>query len=208
MVGMIAYLSYLVAEHFGCSGIVAIFTCAVVMSHYALYNVQRETRKATRHTAEVFSYMCEGAIFLYVGLDTIDPVTWQVCTVCGHISSLLYGQQSFCVVLFGLVMFMPLYWMGGSLLYRFGQVWQTLGHTGSCQKVMMSQQVSFGHLSQECIQKACHSFWPPAPPVANRSCALLLMGDPCWQRNNSCNHYCKNSNTPGQPGIILGFSLN
>ncbi|DBA95471.1 TPA: hypothetical protein ACH3X3_013336 [Trebouxia sp. C0006] len=77
MVGMIAYLSYLVAEHFGCSGIVAIFTCAVVMSHYALYNVPREMRKATRHTAEVFSYMCEGAIFLYVGLDTIDPVTWQ-----------------------------------------------------------------------------------------------------------------------------------
>ena len=81
MVGMIAYLSYLVAEHFGCSGIVAIFTCAVVMSHYALYNVPREIRKATRHTAEVFSYMCEGAIFLYVGLDTIDPVTWQVCCV-------------------------------------------------------------------------------------------------------------------------------
>lgn len=78
MTGMIAYLSYLVAEHFGCSGIVAIFTCAVVMSHYALYNVPRETRKATRHTAEVFSYLCEGAIFLYVGLDTIDPVTWQV----------------------------------------------------------------------------------------------------------------------------------
>ncbi|KAL3143986.1 hypothetical protein ABBQ32_003794 [Trebouxia sp. C0010 RCD-2024] len=77
MVGMIAYLSYLVAEHFGCSGIVAIFTCAVVMSHYAMYNVPREIRKATRHTAEVFSYMCEGAIFLYVGLDTIDPVTWQ-----------------------------------------------------------------------------------------------------------------------------------
>ena len=78
MVSMIAYLSYLVAEHFGCSGIVAIFTCAVVMSHYALYNVPRETRKATRHTAEVFSYLCEGAIFLYVGLDTIDPITWQV----------------------------------------------------------------------------------------------------------------------------------
>lgn len=79
MVGMIAYLSYLVAEHFGCSGIVAIFSCAVVMSHYALYNVPRETRKATRHNAEIFSYLCEGAIFLYVGLDTIDPVTWQVC---------------------------------------------------------------------------------------------------------------------------------
>ena len=86
MVGMIAYLSYLVAEHFGCSGIVAIFTCAVVMSHYALYNVPREIRKATRHTAEVFSYLCEGAIFLYVGLDTIDPVTWQV-GVCVYVLS-------------------------------------------------------------------------------------------------------------------------
>ena len=78
MVIMLAYLSYLVAEHFGCSGIVAIFTCAVVMSHYAMYNVPRATRRATRHTAEVFSYLCEGAIFLYVGLDTIDPVTWEV----------------------------------------------------------------------------------------------------------------------------------
>lgn len=94
MVGMIAYLSYLVAEHFGCSGIVAIFTCAVVMSHYALYNVQRETRKATRHTAEVFSYMCEGAIFLYVGLDTIDPVTWQVCTQCVDTSAVCCMDSS------------------------------------------------------------------------------------------------------------------
>ena len=93
MVGMIAYLSYLVAEHFGCSGIVAIFTCAVVMSHYALYNVPREIRKATRHTAEVFSYMCEGAIFLYVGLDTIDPVTWQVCCA-GLCCAVLTGRQS------------------------------------------------------------------------------------------------------------------
>ena len=78
MVIMLAYLSYLVAEHFGCSGIVAIFSCAVVMSHYAMYNIPRATRRATRHTAEVFSYLCEGAIFLYVGLDTIDPVTWEV----------------------------------------------------------------------------------------------------------------------------------
>ena len=96
MVIMLAYLSYLVAEHFGCSGIVAIFTCAVVMSHYAMYNVPRATRRATRHTAEVFSYLCEGAIFLYVGLDTIDPVTWEVgvfywfgsvCWAIGPVSS-------------------------------------------------------------------------------------------------------------------------
>ena len=99
MVGMIAYLSYLVAEHFGCSGIVAIFTCAVVMSHYALYNVPREMRKATRHTAEVFSYMCEGAIFLYVGLDTIDPVTWQVCCAvlcCAVGDAMPYNEGSYC----------------------------------------------------------------------------------------------------------------
>lgn len=97
MVSMIAYLSYLVAEHFGCSGIVAIFTCAVVMSHYALYNVPRETRKATRHTAEVFSYLCEGAIFLYVGLDTIDPVTWQVCLLL--LRSAFFGIETVTVCL-------------------------------------------------------------------------------------------------------------
>ena len=56
----------------------AVFTCAVVMSHYALYNVPRVMCKATTHTAEVFSYIYEGAIFLYVGLDTIGPVTRQV----------------------------------------------------------------------------------------------------------------------------------
>lgn len=33
MVGMQANLSYLVAEQFVCSGIVAIFTCDVVVSH-------------------------------------------------------------------------------------------------------------------------------------------------------------------------------
>ena len=41
IIGMVAYFSYLVADYMGLSGIVALFCCAVTMSHYALHNISK-----------------------------------------------------------------------------------------------------------------------------------------------------------------------
>ena len=78
MVGATAYLSYLVSDHSGLSGIVSLFCCSVTMSHYALHSLTRSQRAATLSSFETLSYLAEGSIFVYVGLDALDPEKWAV----------------------------------------------------------------------------------------------------------------------------------
>ena len=78
MIGMTAYLSYLAGDYLGFSGIVSLFCSAVVISHYAMPNISRQQRGATLSFFEVLSFLSEGSIFVYVGLDALDPQKWEV----------------------------------------------------------------------------------------------------------------------------------
>ncbi|EIE20808.1 Sodium/hydrogen exchanger, partial [Coccomyxa subellipsoidea C-169] len=78
IVGMVAYLSYLVGDYTGLSGIVSLFCCSVTMSHYALHNITKQQRAAVLSFYETISFMSEGSIFVYVGLDALDPLKWKV----------------------------------------------------------------------------------------------------------------------------------
>ena len=75
---MVAYLSYLVGDYIGLSGIVTLFCCSVTMSHYALHNISKAQRAGTMSAFETLSFLSEGAIFVYVGLDALDPMKWKV----------------------------------------------------------------------------------------------------------------------------------
>ncbi|BDA42337.1 probable sodium/hydrogen exchanger 4 at N-terminal half [Coccomyxa sp. Obi] len=77
IVGMVAYLSYLVGDYTGLSGIVSLFCCSVTMSHYALHNITKQQRAAVMSFFETISFMSEGSIFVYVGLDALDPLKWK-----------------------------------------------------------------------------------------------------------------------------------
>ena len=82
LIGLLAYLSYLSGDWLGLSGIVALFCCAVTISHYALHNVSSMSRVTTISAFQTLSYVSEGAIFIYVGMDTLDPLKWQVGSTC------------------------------------------------------------------------------------------------------------------------------
>ena len=78
LIGMTAYLSYLIGDYLGMSGIVCLFCCAVTMSHYAMPNISKQQRAATVSAFETLSFLSEGSIFVYVGLDALDPQKWEV----------------------------------------------------------------------------------------------------------------------------------
>ena len=44
----------------------------------ALHNVTTLTRATTVSAFQTLSYISEGCIFIYLGLDTLDPIKWQV----------------------------------------------------------------------------------------------------------------------------------
>lgn len=78
---LMAYLSYMLAELFYLSGILTVFFCGIVMSHYTWHNVTESSRITTRHTFATLSFIAETFIFLYVGMDALDKAKWNMTDV-------------------------------------------------------------------------------------------------------------------------------
>ncbi|KAL8264661.1 hypothetical protein R6Q59_022791 [Mikania micrantha] len=74
---LMAYLSYMLAELFYLSGILTVFFCGIVMSHYTWHNVTEKSRITTKHAFATLSFIAELFIFLYVGMDALDIEKWS-----------------------------------------------------------------------------------------------------------------------------------
>ncbi|KAH9576536.1 hypothetical protein CY35_01G167000 [Sphagnum magellanicum] len=75
---LMAYLSYILAELLFLSGILTVFFCGIVMSHYTWHNVTESSRVTTKHAFATMSFIAEIFIFLYVGMDALDK--WKMVT--------------------------------------------------------------------------------------------------------------------------------
>ncbi|XP_061349513.1 sodium/hydrogen exchanger 2-like [Gastrolobium bilobum] len=74
---LMAYLSYMLAELCYLSGILTVFFCGIVMSHYTWHNVSESSRITTKHAFATLSFVAEIFIFLYVGMDALDIEKWR-----------------------------------------------------------------------------------------------------------------------------------
>ncbi|KAK4273500.1 hypothetical protein QN277_021884 [Acacia crassicarpa] len=74
---LMAYLSYMIAELLSLSGILTIFFCGIVMSHYTWHNVTESSRITTKHAFATISFIAETFIFVYVGMDALDITKWK-----------------------------------------------------------------------------------------------------------------------------------
>ncbi|XP_028770753.1 sodium/hydrogen exchanger 1-like isoform X1 [Neltuma alba] len=74
---LMAYLSYMLAELCYLSGILTVFFCGIVMSHYTWHNVTESSRVTTKHAFATLSFVAETFIFLYVGIDALDIDKWR-----------------------------------------------------------------------------------------------------------------------------------
>ncbi|XP_050223800.1 sodium/hydrogen exchanger 2 [Mercurialis annua] len=74
---LMAYLSYMLAELLDLSGILTVFFCGIVMSHYTWHNVTESSRVTSKHTFATMSFVAEIFIFLYVGMDAMDIEKWR-----------------------------------------------------------------------------------------------------------------------------------
>ncbi|XP_072997194.1 sodium/hydrogen exchanger 1-like [Typha latifolia] len=74
---LMAYLSYMLAELLDLSGILTVFFCGIVMSHYTWHNVTESSRITTKHAFATLSFIAEIFLFLYVGMDALDIEKWK-----------------------------------------------------------------------------------------------------------------------------------
>ncbi|KAM3391922.1 hypothetical protein ACQJBY_013201 [Aegilops geniculata] len=77
LVMLMAYLSYMLAELLDLSGILTVFFCGIVMSHYTWHNVTESSRVTTKHAFATLSFIAETFLFLYVGMDALDIEKWK-----------------------------------------------------------------------------------------------------------------------------------
>ncbi|CAK9162253.1 unnamed protein product [Ilex paraguariensis] len=77
------------------SGILTVFFCGIVMSHYTWHNVTESSRVTTKHAFATLSFIAEIFIFLYVGMDALDIEKWSVVSdspgTSVAVSSILLG---------------------------------------------------------------------------------------------------------------------
>ncbi|XP_029116733.1 sodium/hydrogen exchanger 1 isoform X2 [Elaeis guineensis] len=93
---LMAYLSYMLAELLNLSGILTVFFCGIVMSHYTWHNVTESSRVTTKHAFATLSFIAETFLFLYVGMDALDIEKWEFVSDSPRksigVSSILLGM--------------------------------------------------------------------------------------------------------------------
>ncbi|XVE62954.1 hypothetical protein DITRI_Ditri06bG0160700 [Diplodiscus trichospermus] len=97
---IMAYLSYMLAELLNLSGILTVFLCGIVMSHYTWHNVTESSRITTKHAFATISFIAETFIFLYVGMDALDINKWKPSSASAG-TSVAVGSTLFALVLVG-----------------------------------------------------------------------------------------------------------
>ncbi|KAG2647379.1 hypothetical protein PVAP13_2KG573200 [Panicum virgatum] len=87
--------AYIIKKLYIGSGILTVFFCGIVMSHYTWHNVTESSRVTTKHAFATLSFIAETSLFLYVGMDALDIEKWEFASdspgksIC--ISSILLG---------------------------------------------------------------------------------------------------------------------
>ncbi|KAG2605768.1 hypothetical protein PVAP13_4NG220400 [Panicum virgatum] len=91
LMALMAYLSYMLAALLDLSGILTVFFCGIVMSHYAWHNVTANSRITTKHIFATLSFIAETFIFLYVGMDALDIDKWKTSKASFKTSISIFG---------------------------------------------------------------------------------------------------------------------
>nr|GMD45295.1 sodium/hydrogen exchanger 1-like isoform X1 [Ipomoea batatas] len=140
---LMSYLSYIMAELFYLSGILTVFFCGIVMSHYTWHNVTESSRVTTRHSFATLSFVAETFIFLYVGMDALDIDKWtfvknspgtSVAVSSILVGLILVGRAAF---VFPLSFLSNLAKKNSSDKISFRQQFTTSGHTSLHENAIM-----------------------------------------------------------------------
>lgn len=77
LLAILGFLSYLLAEWSGLSGVFAAFFCGLTMSHYAWHSLSPSAKVVSVYCFRVLSFLAELAMFLSCGLDLWGTQLWH-----------------------------------------------------------------------------------------------------------------------------------
>lgn len=80
LIMLVGYMSYIISEIIGLSGIMAIFCCAVTMAYYTSQNTSKTSQQATGLIFIVMSNGAEAFTFIYLGMN-LTTFNWKNCNL-------------------------------------------------------------------------------------------------------------------------------
>jgi len=78
---LLSYLAYIVGEVSSASGIVAVFSCGICMSHYAWYNLSWIAQISLHHIIRGLSKCSENFVYCYLGISMVHQYHWSALLI-------------------------------------------------------------------------------------------------------------------------------
>ncbi|KAJ3447597.1 sodium/hydrogen exchanger [Anaeramoeba flamelloides] len=78
---VLAWVSFLLAEEIGLSGIASVLFCGIMDAHYSFNNLSKESQNLTKEWIHLLSYISETFVFVYLGLAAFTVThafKWQL----------------------------------------------------------------------------------------------------------------------------------
>jgi len=95
-----AYLSYLTAEMFSTSGILAITFCGMFMKQYIEFNISKKSNATIEYVLKMLASIMETIIFMFMGLSTVsDTHSWNTGFIIVTIVACSVHRAIGCVIL-------------------------------------------------------------------------------------------------------------
>merc|ERR1712013_665360 len=91
---LMSYSTFLLAEVFELTGIVAVLFCGVCQAHYTYNNLSRESKESTKHFFDLLNFMAENFIFSYIGVSmfTFPKHHFDVVYIAGAFVAIFLGR--------------------------------------------------------------------------------------------------------------------
>ncbi|CAI4221598.1 unnamed protein product [Auanema sp. JU1783] len=94
---LVSYLSFLIGEVAGFTGIVAVLFCGIAQAHYTFNNLSRESQASSKNFFQMIAFVLESFIFCYIGVSVVagNQQKWSLAFIFFALIAIVVARALF-----------------------------------------------------------------------------------------------------------------